>query len=162
MLSSLSCASQWLKSDVCIISYSDIFYDHLAIESLKLIDSDLAISYDPNWLSLWTRRFGDPLLDAETFRLNKESRLLEIGRRPKSVGEIEGQYMGLIRLSPKGWSEIERLRLLLEPSERDAKHMTGILQEVVEANRVPIDAIAYKGIWGEVDTPEDLSLYSSK
>lgn len=162
MLTSLSCAAKWLTSDTCIVSYSDIFYDYHAIESLMSINSDLAVSFDPNWLSLWTRRFGDPLLDAETFRLNKEGRLLEIGYHPKSVDEIEGQYMGLIRLSPRGWSEMERLRLLLEPSERDAKHMTGILQDVIEANRVPVDAIAYMGNWGEVDTPEDLSLYTTK
>ena len=55
------------------------------------------MTYDPNWLGLWIQRFGDPLLDAETFRLTPEHTLAEIGNKPKSVEEVQGQYMGLLQ-----------------------------------------------------------------
>jgi hypothetical protein len=38
-------------------------------------------------------------------------------------------------------------------------HMTNTLQRVIDAGRVPIEAIAYNGEWGEVDSSEDLSVY---
>ena len=63
-----------------------------------------------NWLALWERRFGDPLLDAETFRLSSDGSLLEIGNKPRNVEEVEGQYMGLLRFSPEGWTEFLKIR----------------------------------------------------
>ena len=72
----------WLDLEPCIVSYSDIFYDSQAVESLMEDNSELAVTYDPNWLELWTSRFGDPLLDAETFRMDENSFLTEIGNKP--------------------------------------------------------------------------------
>lgn len=122
-------------------------------------EAALAVTYDPDWQALWTRRFGDPLLDAETFRLTPENTLAEIGMRPTSVDEVQGQYMGLLRLTPEGWAEVSRVRAGLTSDQRDTIHMTGILQEVVVAGRVAIAAVPYTGEWGEVDSADDLEAY---
>lgn len=159
MLSSLACASEWLESGPCLVSYSDIFYEPAATAALAATEADLAVTYDVNWRTLWEARFGDPLLDAETFRLGPEGTLAEIGNKPVSVFEIEGQYMGLLRFTPTGWAEVSRLHSALPRSEADTMHMTGILQRVVAAGRVPVRALPYAGIWGEVDSPTDLGFY---
>lgn len=159
MLSSLACASDWLEEGPCIVSYSDIFYAPKAVESLMQDTADLAITYDPRWLELWSKRFDDPLTDAETFRMNTDSTLIEIGNRASSLDEIEGQYMGLLRISPAGWQELEQIRASVTPEVRDAMHMTGVLQRVISAARVPVHALPFSGEWGEVDTPEDLAVY---
>ena len=159
MVTSLCCAEEWLQADTCIISYSDIFYDVSALMSLIENKDLLALTYDPNWLKLWTERFGNPLLDAETFRLNSNHGLSEIGKKPKSTDEVEGQYMGLLRFTPRGWTEILRLRKELSPIERDRIHMTGILQMVLEAGKIPVAALPYFNRWGEVDSLDDLKLY---
>lgn len=159
MVASLACASQWLENDVCIVSYSDIFYDFTAVRALIACPADLAVTYDPNWLQIWAKRFADPLSDAETFRFSANGRLTEIGNRPRSLEDIEGQYMGLLRITPAGWGEMQRLRELLPPAEADRMHMTGTLQRVITASRVPIHVLPYDGIWGEVDTGEDLAAY---
>lgn len=161
MVSSLECAKEWLKSSVCIVSYSDIFYDSSAVSSLQISMAKLAVTYDPNWLELWEKRFGDPLLDAETFRLGKDDFLKEIGNKPKSVDEIQGQYMGLLRFTPEGWAEVSHIREELSSTDRDRMHMTGTLQRVIDAGRVPIQAVAYEHKWGEVDSEEDLVTYST-
>ena len=70
MVASMACADKWLQSEPSIISYSDIFYETLAVISLINCPEPLAITYDPNWLQIWKKRFGDPLLDAETFSIN--------------------------------------------------------------------------------------------
>ena len=110
MVSSLACAESWLQGEPCIVSYSDIFYSPVAVQSLINSDATLAVTYDPNWLQLWTERFGDPLLDAETFRLTAAHTLAEIGNKPQSVDDVQGQYMGLLRFTPEGWAEVVRLR----------------------------------------------------
>jgi len=161
MVCSLACAGSWLQSEPCIVSYSDIFYRSSAVHSLMTCSSSLAVTYDPDWLALWTQRFGDPLIDAETFRLKQDNTLEEIGNKPVSVDDVHGQYMGLIRFTPEGWSEITRIREALLPDERDRIHMTGILQKVIDAGNVAISGIPYIHEWGEIDSPEDLAVHQA-
>lgn len=162
MVSSLACAEAWLRTEPCIVSYSDIFYSPAAVKSLMACTASLAVTYDPNWLTLWTQRFGDPLLDAETFRLTPEHCLAEIGNKPKSVNEVQGQYMGLLRFTPEGWAEVLRIRSGLASDQCDKMHMTGTLQRIVEAGNLPISAVPYQDEWGEVDNMDDLMLFDQK
>lgn len=156
MVSSLACAEKWLNEQTCIVSYSDIIYLSTAVESLKRCQAPLALTYDPNWLKLWQRRFKDPLIDAETFRLTQKHEVVEIGGKPTTTDEIEGQYMGLLSITPRGWQEIKRIRDQLISETRDTIHMTGILQKVIDAKRVKIEAVKNRDFWGEIDTPSDL------
>jgi len=159
MVSSLACAEQWLRTGPCIVSYSDIFYKPPAIQSLMACRSLLAIAFDPNWRVLWSRRFADPLLDAETFRVTSDLKVTEIGNKPRSLDQVQGQYMGLLRFTPSGWAEVDRVRAELTPECRDKLHMTGILQKVIEVGVIEVEAIPYLGDWGEVDSAEDLASY---
>lgn len=159
MVSSLACARAWLIEEPCIVSYSDIFYSPVAAVSLMRSGASLAVTYDPNWLGLWEKRFGDPLADAETFRIGPNDTLAEIGNKPDSADDVQGQYMGLLRFAPQGWAEIERIRSSLTPAVRDRIDMTGLLQKVIDTGRVPVAALPYYGKWGEIDSVNDLSLY---
>lgn len=162
MVSSLACAEDWLQTGPCIISYSDIFYNPSAVKSLMKCNASLAVTYDPNWLKLWTLRFFNPLLDAETFRLNLKGTLTEIGSKPKSVDEIQGQYMGLLRFTPDGWEEVVRIRSKLSAVKCDQISMTSILQMVIEAKKISVHAIPYDEIWGEIDSKADLAVYENE
>lgn len=160
MVSSLACAESWLTTGPCVVSYSDIFYEPGPVRSLIESSAALAVTYDPNWLQLWEERFGDPLLDAETFRLAPDGvTLVNIGQKPKTVDEVQGQYMGLLRYTPVGWQEVERIRQSLTAEARDRVHMTGMLQKVLDAGQVPVHALPTVEPWGEVDTAEDLAVY---
>lgn len=159
MVSSLESAGEWLSAGPCIVSYSDIFYDLSAVSLLMASAADMAITYDPGWLALWTQRFGDPLLDAETFRIDEGGTLLEIGAKPLSVDDVQGQYMGLLKFTPTAWAEITDLRSRMSAGQRDRMHCTGTLQAMIDRGHVPIKAIPYEGTWGEVDTASDLSHY---
>jgi choline kinase len=160
MVSSLACAAEWLESGPCVVSYSDIFYGASAVAALMTCPGRLAVTYDPHWRKLWESRFGDPLVDAESFRMRADGTLAEIGNRPGTVDEVEGQYMGLLRFTPDGWHEVQRIRAELTADERDRMHMTGTLQRVIEAGRIPVHAISYAGKWGEVDSKQDLEHYA--
>lgn len=159
MVSSLTYASSWLEKWPCIVSYSDIFYETSAITSLMDSSASLAITYDPNWKKLWAERFSNPLLDAETFRLDNSGSVIEIGNKPESLDDVQGQYMGLLRFTPQSWQEMIKIRSEMKQHERDKMHMTGTLQRIISANRMPIIAISYEYAWGEVDSEADLAVY---
>lgn len=159
MVASLAEAAEWLKQSACIVSYSDIFYASSAVKALMESKAPLAVTYDPDWLALWQRRFDDPLSDAETFRIASDGTLTEIGNKPVSVDEVQGQYMGLLRFTPEGWDEVARIRAVLTAQQRDRMHMTGTLQRVIVEGRLAVSAIPYAGDWGEIDSASDLAAY---
>ena len=156
MVFSLNCAESWLKAGPCIVSYSDIFYDPSAVGSLLACDAGLAITYDKNWYKLWSRRFSDPLTDAETFSIDSKNKVIDIGRKPKSFQEVNGQFMGLLRFTPEAWADFNRCWYKLKKKDQENIDMTTMLQKVIEAKRTSVIAISYQGEWGELDSISDL------
>jgi L-glutamine-phosphate cytidylyltransferase len=158
MVRSLECAAEWLAAGPCLVSYADIFYPVAAAAKLALAPSPLAIAFDRDWLSLWRLRFADPLSDAETFRVAPDGNLAEIGLKPSSLGEVEGQYMGLLKFEPAGWRSVAALLASLAPERADKLDMTSMLGLLL-AQGTKIAAVPVPGPWGEVDSESDLDLY---
>jgi choline kinase len=159
MVMSLATAARWLRSGPVIVSYADIFYRSELVRSLVAAHGRLVVTYDRDWRRLWTRRFADPLADAETFRTDGEGQLLEIGGKTSRIEEIEGQYMGLLKFTPPAWSAVEGLLGVLETPIRDRLDLTGLLRRLLAAHELPIGALSTDGQWGEIDNPEDVALY---
>ena len=125
---------------------------------IALIDAhgDIAIAYDPDWLALWSKRFADPLSDAETFGLDG-NRVSDIGRRPTKLDEVSGQYMGLLKFTPAGWRAVEASLADLAHEDRDRLDMTGLLARLIESG-VFVEGVPVVGPWGEVDDGNDLAV----
>lgn len=159
MVMSLATAAQWLRSGPVIVSYGDIFYRAELVRALAAAPGALVITYDRSWRSLWTRRFADPLADAETFRTDARGRLLEIGGRAQRMDEIQGQYMGLMKFTPEAWNVVEALLASLGPQTRDRLDMTALLRRLLAGELLTIATLPTDGGWGEIDSPSDLELY---
>jgi choline kinase len=157
---SLACASTWLASDVCVVSYSDIVYPASTVQLLGQADGDIAITYSLGWRRLWEARFGDPLADAETFRVDGSGRLLEIGARPTTLDEVQGQYMGLLRFTPRGWAHVREVLASLDSLAQDRLDMTSLLGHLLRRG-CEIAAVPTADNWYEVDSQSDLELYQS-
>jgi L-glutamine-phosphate cytidylyltransferase len=97
----------------------------------------VVISYDRAWRRLWTRRFADPLADAETFRIDAAGQLLEIGGKTTRIEDIEGQYMGLLKFTPPAWSAVEALLGTLDAPIRDRLDVTGLLRRLLAGKELP-------------------------
>jgi choline kinase len=159
MVMSLAAAASWLRAGPVIVSYADIFYRGELVRGLAATPGELVISFDRAWRRLWTRRFADPLADAETFRMNAAGELIEIGGKTTRIEEIEGQYMGLLKFTPAAWSTVEALLGTLDPAIRDRLDMTGLLRRLLAGKEIPIGTFGTDGQWGEIDNPEDVALY---
>jgi L-glutamine-phosphate cytidylyltransferase len=161
MVMSLLAAAPWLRSGPVIVTYADIFYRSELVRGLAASSGQLVITYDRAWRDLWTQRFADPLADAETFRVNVYGQLLEIGGKTRKIEDITGQYMGLLKFTSRAWAVVEELLSTLGNSARDRLDMTGLLRLLLAENKLPISTFATKGEWGEIDNPEDLTLYQN-
>lgn len=157
MVASLFCARELLSTETCIVSYADIVYRADHIQRLMAAQAELAITYDTAWLDLWGARFSDPLLDAETFQ-QEQGILQSIGKRAKSLSEIQGQYMGLLKMTPQAWQKIESVCEKLSVEEKARLDMTSLLSLLLRA-AFPIQCIAVEGAWCEVDAQSDVILY---
>jgi L-glutamine-phosphate cytidylyltransferase len=158
MVRSLCCADAWLREHETLVSYADIVVSPATVAALAASPSALAISYDPGWLALWSARFDDPLSDAESFMRTTDGRLLEIGARVHDLARIQGQYMGLLRITPHGWEQISGYVQSLPAERLDRLDMTSLLSALVGLG-TRVDTVAARGAWIEVDSGEDLTLY---
>lgn len=157
MVASLSCAGEWLTDGPCVVSYTDIVYSPDSVRTLLDAPGDIAITYDPNWLTLWNQRFTDPLDDAETFQVDHQGNLIGIGARPKTLAEVEGQYMGLLHLTPEGWRTVTDYIASRPAREVDRLDMTGLLSCLL-AHGVTIRAVPIADPWCEIDQQSDLAV----
>ena len=160
MVASLASAEKWLKLEPCIVSYSDIFYESSAILSLMNCSAPLAVTYDPNWLKIWEKRFDDPLTDAETFSVNSLNEITEIGNKPNSIHEVKGQYMGLLRITPHSWRQIVKAISQFPKRQRENLDMTSTLQHLIKSEKASVLGVPYESEWGEIDSQEDLEKFS--
>jgi choline kinase len=166
MVASLMCAADLLDgSDDCVIAYADIVYERRVLEPLLACPEPRCITVDRQWRRLWELRSEDPLADAETLRLDERGNVIELGKKPESLDEIEGQYMGLIKVGAQAAPELVGIYEALDPDARyDGKdvpnmYMTSFLQHLVDLGR-PLRAVPVEGGWLEVDTVEDLDHYN--
>ena len=160
MVWTLFSAEEDLVGDV-IVSYGDIVYSQEILQALINSKEDIAVVVDKDWESYWRARNEDPLNDAETLRLDLSGKITEIGKRPKTVEEIQGQYIGLMKFSENGISNIKAVfhkavkfgKLLEKPVEES--YMTDLLQACIDKNIV-VSSVIVNGGWIEVDTVSDL------
>ncbi|WP_461209887.1 phosphocholine cytidylyltransferase family protein [Desulfocurvus sp. DL9XJH121] len=160
MVSTLLCAHEVLAAGPCIVAYSDILYRPGHVRALARAEHDLAVTYDTLWEPLWSLRFADPLEDAETFEA-ENGLLTEIGGRPSSLDEIRGQFMGLLRFTPRSWGAVREVLLDLPLQRQDSLDTTALLRLLLAAG-LDVGAVPVAGGWVEVDSARDLALYEER
>ena len=160
MVWTLFSAEEELEGDV-IVSYGDIVYSNNILKALIKSEADIAVTIDKRWEGYWRERNENPLDDVETLKLRKDGTISEIGQKPSSLEEIEGQYMGLMKFSSEGVRQIKSAfhRALesgkLLGKEVDNSYMTDLLQFIVSIGG-KVASVQIDEDWVEVDTVEDL------
>lgn len=161
MVSTLFCAESFMDDDI-IISYSDIIYKEEILEKLIKSKSEFSVVIDNNWKELWQKRMDNPLDDAETLKIKNE-KIIEIGKKAKSYREIEGQYIGLIKISKSIIKEIINYYKSLNKSELydgkdfDNMYMTSFIQKIID-NLLDVTPVYINGGWIEIDESSDLKI----
>ncbi|MGM0632220.1 MAG: NTP transferase domain-containing protein [Pseudomonadota bacterium] len=168
MVSTLFCAESAIREapgDV-LITYADIVYEPRVLQSVLQCTAPLCVAVDREWRAFWELRMDDPLSDAETLRLVDGDRITEMGKKPYSYADIQGQYMGLMKLRGdhrdafcEHWHSMDR-QAIYDGKDFDNMYMTSYLQHLIDSDWDVRAAFTDNG-WLEVDTVEDLARYES-
>jgi len=168
MVTSLFKASDMFDGSTdLIIGYSDIVYERKVLQPLIDCDATVATAIDVGgWLELWNERMDDPLSDVETLKFNTDGTLSEIGHKPDTYDDIEGQYIGLIKIAREAQADVLAFYNGLDRSGTyDGQpfanmYMTSFIQGLIDAGQSVL-AARTSGGWLEVDTIQDLEKYES-
>tara|TARA_B100000780_G_C21106875_1_gene447046 strand:- start:1402 stop:2151 length:750 start_codon:yes stop_codon:yes gene_type:complete len=155
MLYSLVCAEKYLMEKDSVILYSDIVYSKSIIDKIMTYKNQLSVAYDPNWLKLWKKRFKDPKVDAETFKINNLQEIIEIGKKVKNLKDVQGQYMGIIKIKVSMWKKIKKNFNLYDLKKM---HVTHCLSQIINRNLAKIKAVKNTKKWFEIDNNKDLKI----
>lgn len=168
MVSSLYCAKHLFDGSAdIIVSYGDIIYEKNVIRALLGRKDKVSVIVDKNWHSLWSLRMEDPLSDAETLKTDKDGCLVELGKKPNSLKDIEAQYIGLFKVSKNFapsffdlYLSLDKENTLYDGKDFNNMFMTTYLQLLIN-NSVKIKAVPIHNGWLEVDSTEDLKHYNA-
>lgn len=164
MVYSLFCAEAFFK-DRFILAYGDIVYSPKVLQLLCQTEHDAAIVVDKDWLPYWSRRFDDPLSDAESLRINNEGLITSIGQKETDIKNIQAQYIGLMAFQNAG---IDALRKTHDAAQKGKKpfsdkshypnlYMTDLLQGMIDLSYA-LHPVSIQGQWLEIDSLSDLEI----
>jgi len=161
MVATLFKASYFMDDNI-IISYSDIVYKKEVLEKLIESEADVSVVVDRKWKELWSQRMSNPLDDAETLKV-KNGKIIELGKKPKSYNDIEGQYIGLVKISKKVLNKVIKYYKNLDKSKLydgkdfDNMYMTSFIQMIID-ELVEVKPVFIDGGWIEIDSKHDLKV----
>ena len=159
MVHSLFCAEKEMNDDL-IISYADIVFTPKILQLLIENNEKFVVTIDEKWRELWDFRMENPLEDAETMKMNMDGNIIEIGKKPRSYADIQGQYIGLFKISKSITKKLRTFYRSLDNSvsfdsyELKKMYMTSFIQLVINRLMTVKAQIIQRG-WLEFDTIED-------
>ena len=68
------------------------------LKKLIMDKNKMSVVIDLNWKKLWSLRMNNPEKDVESLKLNSKGFITEIGKKVESLKNIEGQFIGLIKI----------------------------------------------------------------
>jgi len=165
MVWSMMCAREIFDGSADVImSYGDIVYEKRVLEELINTEGNVVVAADSQWKRLWGERMDNVLDDVETFKVDASGKLYELGKKPQTMDDIQGQYMGLVKFSSKCHEALLKFYDSLDDSiEYDGKsfrqmYMTSFIQGLKDSGWV-IDIAWTESGWLEVDTVDDIEIY---
>ena len=145
-----------------MIAYGDIIFNQSVLEKLLESKNDISLITDLGWEDYWRLRIEDIESDVETFKWDPNSQVVfELGKKPKSLNDVQGQYIGLFKISKSFAAKFIRLYEDLDTSKNSTKniYMTDFLQYIIDSG-YPVYGNAVRNGWLEFDSVDDLDAYN--
>ena len=158
--------AQSIFNDDIIISYGDILFTKNILNDLIKSKKNVTVVADMNWKKYWLKRLDNPLDDLETF-IKSGDRIKELGGKANSINEIEGQFIGLLKVSKNFLTDLikiyEDCKLINSINGKPYKKafMTDFIQEIIN-RRFEVNFIEMFDPWVEIDTVDDLNNVETK
>jgi phosphoenolpyruvate phosphomutase len=147
-----------------LVSFGDILCKKYIIMNLLDVDADIAIVVDADWKETRARgRYADFVSCDNAYKkeyFQQRVLLKQMGNKLKEK-EINGEWIGLFRVTPKG-AEILSETLDALSSRKDFKtlRLSHLFNAIVKAGN-DVRVVYIRGHWLDVDDLHDLSLASA-
>jgi len=156
MLYSIVLALKKYDEDL-LFSYSDIIYESKIIDKLnKLKSKHIVIPFIKNWNEVWKIRKKNIYDDVESFKIDNQKFLKEIGKKIKKKTQVQGQFMGIIFI-PNSFK-----KTILEIYTKhfsDKKIQTTHFLNFLIKKKIKIKCLEYYGEWYEIDDYNDYRFF---
>ena len=144
MVSTLFCAKELFDgSDDILIAYGDIIYNDKVLSAIVDSKDKINVIVDKNWEEYWSARMDNPLEDAETLKIGVGGNIKELGKKAKNYDDIEGQYIGLVKIRKDVVIQIKEYyenldnNILYDGKDYENMYMTSFLQMIAD-NLMPL------------------------
>ena len=152
------------KKDL-LICYGDIIYQQDVLEKVLASNAPVNIVTDLKWKDLWSLRLENPLDDAESFKWNPiTKKISELGKKTKSYEDVQGQYIGIIKIRADHVELFKKYYHLLDQNEKyDGQpfknlYMTSFIQHLIDKG-VEVCGVPINNGWLEFDTVSDIEFF---
>ena len=170
VLGSLMAAKNLMNTEI-IMTYSDILFDKAILDQVLNFQDNIGVATEMNWLPTYQNRSQHPLSQADNV-LIKNGKITEIRKNMAKYLKNEnlGEFFGIMHLSSAGAKNFVKVYDRLVKSHTGPFHdapslkkayLTDMLQELIDLN-FDVKPILCKGVWREIDTPEDLEIACKK
>jgi choline kinase len=170
MVETLFNASNEMNEDL-IILYGDVLLDNSSLSELLNSTDDISVLIDSNWYEFYDIRFeGKPYIDAESCMINLDGNIINIGEKNPIKTNIEGQYIGAIKLTKAGcriflefYNQLlgnYKNKIWIRNRYFEEMYMTDFLQGLINSG-TKVKAIEHKNGWLEFDSISDLICYEN-
>ncbi len=164
MVESLLSAKAEFDSDV-IVSYSDVLFEDKMLEKMISQEGDYLVAVDDNWKDYWQMRYGKVDFDTESLSIGSDDSIVELGLENPQLETIDARYIGLLKFSKRGLSNIVKMMADAyreywdKPWQQSGKivqkaYMTDLLNAIIESGD-RVGAVHFNNGWIEFDTNED-------
>ena len=156
MLHSLVMALKKYDEDL-LFSYSDIIYESKILDRLnKTKSKHIIIPFIKNWNEIWKVRKKNIYEDVESFKIDNQKIIKEIGKKITKKTQAQGQFMGLIFI-PNCFK-----KKILEIYKKHFSHKkiqtTQFLNFLIK-KQIKIKCLEYNGEWYEIDDYNDYKFF---
>lgn len=139
-----------------LVMHSNCIYSRDHIDKLLYTNGDIVAAYDTAWQDLWQLRFESELEEGNPIQ-EQDGFLKAIGEPSRSEDAIQGQFMGLLSLSSRGWIKWREQSAILG-NELANLDMVTFLRLLIASN-TPVKAMPVVGKWCASESGHDVEAY---
>ena len=157
---SISCASSLSDAKEVVVIYGDVIFENILVSTLHEQNHNFVIPSYENFKRLWEDRGDYNYTDLESFTINENGRILDIGNEIKDINQVQGQFMGIVYFDNfwfKDFLQLYESYKIIDEKKSLVIQTTNFLNYLIK-NDTHIQSLKYDGYFMELDNQKDLSL----
>ena len=165
MVETLFEAEKEMVGDILVL-YSDIIFEKSVLEKAINSKVDIGVTVDMDYWEYWESRLDKPETDIESFVVDNEGKIVELGDTACGLDKAQIRYVGILKFSAQGTEALKNVyhkhrELHFDKDEKWKRskcfrkaYMTCLLQALINEG-YHVDPMRIKHGWMEFDTVED-------